>query len=252
MYHGISNTPYQFKKLGLFFHKNGFNVFIPRMPYHGYKDKLTKDLGKLTSLDIENFSKETFQLAEGLGDQVYIMGLSAGGVVGTWIGQKYPAKKIIIIAPAMSVPTLPDVLQKATISLGKKMSGVHFWWVKPLSLSASPQAHPLPKGNRAYPRVSLGALSQFWGMGLEIIKTVDKFHTAVDSFILVTNENDVTTSKFVINLISKTWNGSKKMKFKHFVFGKNLKLPHDLIDPTEPGGNIKYVYPILYELTVKD
>ena len=40
-YHGYTNAPPQFNILGEDLCKQGFNVLVPRLPYHGLKDPLT-------------------------------------------------------------------------------------------------------------------------------------------------------------------------------------------------------------------
>src|SRR5689334_2676451 len=45
--HGFTNCPEQFNELGKQYFDSGYNVFIPRMPYHGLSDRLTNELAKL-------------------------------------------------------------------------------------------------------------------------------------------------------------------------------------------------------------
>ncbi len=40
--------PVQFRDLGALFHSRGYNVVIPRLPRHGYRDRMTRDHAKLT------------------------------------------------------------------------------------------------------------------------------------------------------------------------------------------------------------
>ena len=48
--HGYTNCPEQFAQLGQRFFELGYNVLIPRMRYHGYEDRLTPDIRKLSAL----------------------------------------------------------------------------------------------------------------------------------------------------------------------------------------------------------
>src|SRR3990172_3566646 len=47
-FHGYTNCPKQFEELGNQFYRAGFSVYIPRLPRHGYLDRLTSDTENLT------------------------------------------------------------------------------------------------------------------------------------------------------------------------------------------------------------
>jgi len=63
--HGFTNCPEQFNELGKKYFEAGFNVFIPRMPYHGLADRLTTELAKLKAEDLINFGDKVVNIAHG-------------------------------------------------------------------------------------------------------------------------------------------------------------------------------------------
>src|SRR5665213_1311421 len=79
LYHGFTNCPQQFDELARDYHARGCNVFVPRIPHHGLKDRLTRDLANVTVSELQGFAAETFGLARGLGTTVSVLGLSLGG-----------------------------------------------------------------------------------------------------------------------------------------------------------------------------
>lgn len=106
--HGIPNCPQQYAKLGPLFHERGLNVLIPRMPHHGYADRATHDLRLLTTEELRAFADETTDIACGLGEQVIYLGLSAGGIIATWVAQfRADVAKAVVIAPALNVAHVP-------------------------------------------------------------------------------------------------------------------------------------------------
>src|SRR5262245_24301102 len=48
LFHGLTNSPRQFEVLTQRFIARGYSIFIPRVPYHGYADRMTVDLALLT------------------------------------------------------------------------------------------------------------------------------------------------------------------------------------------------------------
>src|SRR5712691_9849886 len=53
--HGITSSPVQFRDLGALFFERGYNVVIPRLPYHGYRDRLTHAHSRLTVADYQAY-----------------------------------------------------------------------------------------------------------------------------------------------------------------------------------------------------
>src|SRR5579859_3685891 len=85
--HGITSSPVQFRQLGELFYARGYNVLIPRLPYHGYTDRLTHDPGKLTVAQYEAYTSEAIDIGRGLGEHLTVMGLSVSGVLAAWCAQ---------------------------------------------------------------------------------------------------------------------------------------------------------------------
>src|ERR1700694_4427450 len=85
--HGITSSPVQFRELGALFHARGYNVVIPRMPGHGYRDRLTHDQAKLTVAAYTAYANEAVEIGRGLGEHLTVMGLSVGGILAAWCAQ---------------------------------------------------------------------------------------------------------------------------------------------------------------------
>ncbi|BBE31083.1 hypothetical protein OSSY52_12240 [Tepiditoga spiralis] len=96
--HGYTGTPHDMRYLGHMLHKAGFTVSIPRLPGHGtnsidFQNSNWKDwLRKVTDeyIDLKYKYKE-----------VYISGLSMGGVLTLILASKFKPKKIALAAPAI-------------------------------------------------------------------------------------------------------------------------------------------------------
>lgn len=84
--HGISACPDQFNQLGDVFFKAGYNVYIPRVPHHGFNDNTRH--ADISLDDIGAFLEDTASIASGLGDEVGVVGLSGGANMATWLTQR--------------------------------------------------------------------------------------------------------------------------------------------------------------------
>ncbi|MFQ5436176.1 MAG: alpha/beta hydrolase, partial [Anaerolineae bacterium] len=87
LFHGYTACPDQFYRLGTTFHNLGYNVLIPRMRYHGRRDRLTSSQARLTAATLVAVANDAVDIAHGLGRQVQVMGLSMGGVMAAWVAQ---------------------------------------------------------------------------------------------------------------------------------------------------------------------
>lgn len=86
MLHGITACPNQFSGLAKTFYDAGYNVYVPRTPYHGTgnDDKLTN----VTVDDLRNYVTESVNIAAALGDDTGIVGISGGADLATWAVQR--------------------------------------------------------------------------------------------------------------------------------------------------------------------
>src|SRR5215831_18669281 len=78
-FHGLTNAPRQFDKLSERFIARGYAVLAPRVPYHGYLDRMNTDLKFLTVRDLVQVTADYVDLAAGLADEVTVTGISMGG-----------------------------------------------------------------------------------------------------------------------------------------------------------------------------
>src|SRR5258708_38217116 len=87
-FHGYTNCPQQFRELGQIFYDMGYNVLIPRLPRHGMADRKVENLSPIKAEELRDCADISVDIACGLGQNVYVGGLSAGGTMADWIAQK--------------------------------------------------------------------------------------------------------------------------------------------------------------------
>jgi poly(3-hydroxybutyrate) depolymerase len=86
-FHGYTNCPQQFNELGHLFYDLGYNVLIPQLPRHRIADRKVENLSQLKAEELRDCADTSVDIACGLGQKVYISGLSAGGTLSAWIAQ---------------------------------------------------------------------------------------------------------------------------------------------------------------------
>lgn len=238
--HGFTNCPQQFASLGKTFFDHDFNVLIPRIPRHGFADRLTKEPARTSAEEMVAFTAEVVDIAQGLGDRVTVMGLSGGGVMAAWAAQyRSDVDKAIIIAPNFAYVLVPKKLTRAMIGVALTVPNIFIWWDDKLKMNTQP--------DYAYPRFSTRAIAEVTRLGYAIRSAAKKEKPLAKSIVMVLNETDEAVDNDVPMQLAKRWraNGGD---VRDTVFKAEMGLRHDLIDPNQPYQRTDVVYPILLEL----
>jgi alpha-beta hydrolase superfamily lysophospholipase len=104
-FHGLTNCPEQFRELGRTFYELGYNVLIPRQPRHGLADRRVENLTPLKAEELRDCADTGVDIACGLGEKVYVAGLSGGGTMAAWVAQnRSEVARVLLIAPALGLP----------------------------------------------------------------------------------------------------------------------------------------------------
>src|SRR2546423_6805501 len=179
--HGLTNSPRQFRELAEQFYERDYNVIVPRLPLHGL---LTADVALLKTLTAEqyrDYADAAVDVARGLGDSVFVIGLSAGGNVAIWIAEhRADVTRIIVVAPAITLAWIPGLLDAPAMNVMTRLPNLTI--------------HQKPDTSRphAYFGVSTRALGETLRFGASLMETADGAAPAVRDLTLVVNGNDHT------------------------------------------------------------
>ncbi|NCC94619.1 MAG: alpha/beta fold hydrolase, partial [Opitutae bacterium] len=128
-FHGFTNCPAQFVPLAEQLVARGYSVYIPRVPRHGITDRLTTDLAGLSADDLVRFSSRSVDLAQGLGEQVDVVGLSMGATMAAWIAQhRSDVAQVTLIAPLFQIAGLPPFAIRPVASTILAVPNFYMWW----------------------------------------------------------------------------------------------------------------------------
>lgn len=242
LFHGLTSSPRQFAQLGDLLHQHGFNVLIPRVPFHGHADTMTTALSQLTAAQVAALANEAIDIAQGLGRRVFAMGLSMGGVMTGWVTQfRADVEATALISPVFGLHVVPAaqtrLLTEATLRLPNR-----FMWWDPAMENRGPGA------KHAYPRFPTHALAQVLRLGFAVQDGAKRSGTAVRRILFITNPNDEAVNAPLIEQMRHRWAQQPGVAVQSYAFDKALALNHDLIEPEHPQQNITAVYPILLDL----
>lgn len=245
VYHGFTNCPIQYKQFSDQLVSQGYNVLVLRMPRHGEKDKANNDLHDITTEEIAKYANDSVDIASGLGDNIYLTGLSVGGAVTSWTGQeRKDVKGYINMAPFYAPKFVPEFIITPMIRILNVLPPITIWWdskTKENNVTGSPYA---------YAGLDTRSLAKFLSFGDFVKQDIAKGARAVGQ-TLVLNENDASINNtYAARMERNIFLAADKYNLTQYTFAKSEGLNHDTIDPYNPEQNTKYTYPILINLII--
>ena len=238
--HGYTNCPQQFHELGRRFFERGDNVLIAPLPYHGLADRMSTDQAKLTAEEMAAYTEEVVDIADGLGERVVMMGLSAGGVMTAWAAQhRHDLDCAVIIAPTLGFKPVPAPLTAPLMNVILTLPDGWSWWNDELKEKVPP-----PYG---YPRCSKHALAEILRLGIVVEEAARQRPPAAGKIVTVFNPNDEAINDERTLQLVDLWK-KHRANIASYTFAASLKIGHDIIDPNQPDQKIDIVYPKLIEL----
>jgi alpha-beta hydrolase superfamily lysophospholipase len=237
--HGLTASPRQFETFGQMLFERGSNVFIPRLPRHGLADRLTTELGRLTSAELQEFAASTALFAASLGTQLEVVGFSVGGLLAAWIGQHVAVARATCIAPFLGVAWLPGVLtgRAARVALGLPNQ---FWWWDPVQRERLLPVH-------GYPRFATHAVAHAARLGHELISDARRAAPRAQNLQIVLNASESTVNNRAARQLAAAWARQRPNGIAvHRLEG--LPVSHDIIEPLRSLDVVRRVYPALIDL----
>lgn len=240
-FHGLTNCPAQAELLGAKLFELGYNVYLPRIPQHGEADQMSLALADLTAEQMVAVGNQATDIAQGLGDEVVITGLSAGGIISGWIAQyRADADQSISIAPFLSPNLVPGWANHAVTALLLNMPNAMVWW--------DPQTRDNPPGmTYAYPRYATRGLAQALRMSIALMDAAREKPPVSPGIGMLLNEADDAVSMTMAKDLVIDWQ-RHGAEVNVQVLPLKLGLGHDLIDPHQPTGDPDFVYQVIVDM----
>lgn len=243
--HGYTNCPQQFIPLGRQLYDLGDNVLIARMPRAGRADRMSAEHGGLTAAEMAAYADEVVDIATGLGERIVMAGLSGGGTITAWAAQHRPElDRAVLIAPAFGYAQVPAALTVGAMNAALRLLPNFFIWWDPALKENWGAPH-------TYPRISSRAVMSVLRLAFATRARAAQHPPAAGSIVLVINANDDKVDNAAARRMVQAWRASGAPDVTVYEFPAELKLHHDLIDPSEPDAHPELVYPKLLELLDK-
>ncbi len=236
LFHGLTNSPRQFRQLAATLYDRGDNVFVPRLPQHALRRANADDLGRLTAEALRDVGDVAIDLAMGLGDTVVVLGLSLGGDVAAWTAQFRPeVYRAVIVSPALGLAHMSSIVATPMMNLTLRI----------------PNYSKNDPPNALRPDRTLGwsthAVGQMLRLGAAVRRAADRRAPAARDIRVLLNANDRTVNRAVIDELASQWSATAA-RVSMFEFQDSLRLPHDVIDPDQATSNTGVTYPVLLAL----
>lgn len=239
--HGYTDSTQQFNDLGAQLFQRGWNVFAPRLPHHGYINRLDCDHCLLTARSLVEWTSEATDAALGLGDELTVMGLSLGGVLATWVAQyRHQVKRVLIISPAYGNAYIPAAATPALARAVLRLPNWFVWW--------NLRAREAAGHAYSYPRLATHTMANVFLLSAELLTVARRTRPAVREVWMITNANDRAVHNGICRRFVAAWRAHGEGAISTFEFPRELGMPHDLMDPAEVGARPEVVFPKLIEI----
>lgn len=239
--HGLSNCPAQFRALGKLLFQRGYNVVLPRLPFHGEKDRLTEDWKAITAQMMLDTANNAVDVAHGLGKKVTVVGLSTNGTTAAWQAQhRSDLDEVVLLAPFLAPKGLPAWALAPTTRLILRLPNQFRWW--------DAQQKNAGGNGYSYPRFPTHAVGQIMSASLELLREAQSTPPQCAHILVVTTASDATADPDFTRTLVERWRQHQPGAVRTFEFPREQHVDHDFIDPTSPTQQVKRVYPKLLSL----
>jgi len=239
--HGLSNCPYTFIEWAPQLRAAGHTVFVPRMPWNGHKDTATDALRRSTAHELASFCDWCIDIASGLGRDVIVVGISGGGVLAGWMAQnRHEVTRAVLVAPAFGLAQFGGLPNAFLMRLMLLLPHISVWKDPVRRANGFSRPH-------SYKRVSTHGTGEYLRLGLAVRRQASRTRPAAGSIVVATNLADTSVDSTLTSQTAAIWERDGA-DVTRFAFPPGAHLPHEMIDPTEPGAMPSLVYPVLTAL----
>lgn len=238
--HGFTNHPGQYRELAPQLFARGHNVFIPRLPEQGDRNRMTKRMSKLGATALLASASEAVDIAQGLGRRVVVLGISTSGLLCAYFAQfRSDVARSIPVNPVFAMLHMRQPVNNTVARLLLLLPNFFMWW------DPRHKEDELPRSG--YPRFPTHALAQALRIGELVEASAKTTALAAKSVVTVTNQRDPAVNNKVSDRVTELWRARAPQRVDAYRF-TTLPVNHDIIDPENLFPRVDIVYPKLIEL----
>lgn len=219
--------------------ERGHNVVIPRLPHHGYADRMTTALARLTVEELKTCGTGALASARDLGDEVIVVGFSAGGTLAAWLAQEHGCDHAVVVAPFLGSRWIPRAVTPAVARAAGLAPNLFVWW-DPLRRERLSPEH-------GYPRYATHAVVRVYDLGAGVMSRASATPPASSRITIVVNLSDTTCDNRAVGNLERAWR-SRSPGAIETVRLAGLPACHDIIEPERRVDPAARIYPRLLEI----
>lgn len=238
--HGLSASPRQFIAVAQALYARGHNVFVPRLPKHGHRNRLSEALATMKAAQLEACANDSLAIASGLGERVTVVGFSLGGLLAAYLGQHAPVHRAIAVSPFLGVSWIPNVFRMPVARWVLGRPNRFFWWDPFL------RERQLPE--HGYPRFATHAIAHGLTLAHELMEAAQTTPPKADELVLVVNPRDSAVNKRAIMRLGQRWFRQKPHAVTIHRLSGTPPFAHDIIEPKRHPAAAQRVTAALVEL----
>ncbi|MDQ2871786.1 MAG: alpha/beta hydrolase [Candidatus Eremiobacteraeota bacterium] len=220
--HGLSASPPQFSAIAQSLYARGYNVFVPRLPRHGYSDRMSDALATLTADQLTQFARESLSIARGLGKHVTVVGFSLGGLLAAYLGQHENVDSVVAVAPFLGIFMLPNALRAPVSALALLLPNRFHWWDARLKEKQLPE--------HGYPRYATHAIAHALAIASDVLDAARTEPPKAQRIVVVTNARESAVNNRATGRLVRRWRERAPETVRTHVFA-DLPFLHDIIEP---------------------
>jgi pimeloyl-ACP methyl ester carboxylesterase len=228
VWHGFTNCPAQFSQVAASIAASGYRVLLPRTPQHGRADVLTRDLAELTSEELTRHVGDCVDVAAGLGREVWVVGLSGGGVLAAWAAAtRDEVTRAVLSAPFVAPKGFPMAVVRKFVRWRSILPRLYFWWDprKKADLGESPYV---------YPGFPLPGMVPFLHLAEALYDRHLKPNHRLRRVVLTTNPGDFAIRRDMALKFAERTFAEHAGTFAEITLDAELGWWHDFVDPWGP------------------
>jgi len=223
--HGFTNSPAQWREISAAYYAAGYNVLVPRVPFHGLKDPLNREMSQLTPEGLAEFTERAVDAAAGLGGRLRVAGLSLGGLLAAYAARnRNEVAEAVLIAPFFQPNAIPEWVDAPFDAAMRALPDVYSWW--------NPAKHEAEvRGTWAYPKFSLKAIAAMIGLRRQLASDPPRRDNRAERVLLVVNDHDIAVRNDVARKLTDELFRDLATEVDTAVLEDSLCLTHDVVEP---------------------
>lgn len=230
VWHGFTNAPVQFVPIAEQLRAARYRVLLPRMPHHGLADVLNRDLLNLSPDELVAHVNLCLDIASGLGNRVWVVGLSAGGVLAAWAAATRPeVSRAVLAAPLVAPSGFPMPAVRLCVRFPRLVPRYYLWWDAKAKADLGHSPH-------AYPGFPLPGVMPFLNLSENLFDGSVRVQHQLQRVVVVTNPNDDAVRSDAAAAFGRSVFGSSADYYGEAHVDPALNWTHDFVDPWSPAG----------------